>query len=248
MKAKALPPIPRVGWSEHFEFIADEWKPGDHISIIGKTGRGKTRLLREGLFKLWDDRDRILLFDVKGSDPELQIGKVVTKFPTVGQRRLWRMGSVKQEHFEWYRLVVPRGVDKVGEARVILAEALDMVHKEGNCVLIVDEIRRFTDPRPPNFGLAPHFSLIWTEDRYADVTVVAMTQAPRWVPSEFYEQSSFLYISKLLDYNVRKRLKEIGGNTPEIDAAVMSLTDHEFLFIARDGEVLQIIQHGKEKW
>jgi hypothetical protein len=227
-------PAQRVEWEQHRRWVHSRWNigrgSGQHVSIIGPTGRGKTVFVRETLLsspKL--AKHRVLYVDCKGDDPEITGAyKPVRHFPS----RLERSLSVRQE--QHYRLVDPN--------RAEAWKALDAAYKEGDWLIVFDEFRDVTDPKPPNLGLAAQCAFIYRKGRTRGVLFLSCTQAPRWVPREFYESPELLYIGQTRDRDVRRRLREIGGDTEMIEAGMLSLRRYEFLCVWDNGEKCAIVK------
>lgn len=217
-------------------WLRRHWKPGQHISIIAPTGRGKTYLICRGLLPMLERDRRVMLFDVKGDDSELRMYERCSAFPS----RFRRMIALSQQ--EHYRLVVTG--DRSG-ARNQVDQAMASAYKEGDWVLIFDETRAITDPKSPNLNLGPAVEQLWLRGRSRRVTIVAATQAPRWVPASFYEQARYIYIGRILDRRAAMRLSEIGGHTERIQQAIAQLRLYEFAFVDVVGEGISIVKAGR---
>src|SRR6202035_1185621 len=96
-----------------------------------------------------------------------------------------------------YRLVVPEG------GRLVVYRALQEMWKERDWLMILDELRDLSDPRPPHLRLGPQLTQIYRRGATRGLYIVGVTQAPRWVPREFYEAPEFLYIGQMLDKDAR---------------------------------------------
>ena len=215
------PEIQRVSWEDHAAYMADNWKPGEHVGIISQTGGGKSFLFVHGLAPLIED-EQVIAFDVKGDDPELNTftPRRITQLPNRLQKRVH--GDQPRSHF--YHFMATRQ----SETRTLL----DGCYREGHMTLYLDETRALTD-KTPGLGLAAQIDAIWMRGRSREVTLIAGTQAPRWVPASFYEQARHLYIGTLLDRRAQQRLEEIGGNSDAIKDTVSGLALYEFLYIGK---------------
>ena len=122
-----------------------------------------------------------------------------------------------------------------------MAHSLDQVWSDsttkGGWTVYLDELRLFTDPK--YLGLAPRVERLWLFGRSRKITVIAGTQAPRWVPAAFYEQSRHHFIFRVQDTRAIKRLGEIGGDVDAIEATVPTLESHEFLYIDPKGQMVR---------
>lgn len=212
--------VPFVPWADHHRAMVEDWTLDEtpHVSIIAPTGSGKTVLMGKGLLPALRE-DQLLYFDVKGWDKEInKLGmRRVKRFPT----RLERNMRDTAPQAKWY---LYRANDSVDTARV-----MERAYAEGGWTLVLDEERAMTDNHP-SLGLKAYIEKYRMRGR-GRVTVIAATQAPRFVASSFYEQASHLYIARVEDKRARRRLQEIGGNSELIDRVVSQLPRYHFLYI-----------------
>jgi len=227
--------IPRKSWEEVRFDIYKRWKPKDapHHSIISLSGGGKSYLATRGLLPMRGFR-RNLIIDVKGDDETLKdVGKKIRALPNNDP---WIRNRRKPSSL-WYRLVV---YDDWGKAREQVKDALAKAYRQGNWTIFVDETRNLTDPRVPSLNLRNYVEQIWLRGRSRGVEMVAMTQAPRWVPSSFYDQPSFVWIGRINDERAHQRLREIGGLRREHLGIIQRLQKREFLVVCEGGDYLAI--------
>lgn len=208
-----------IPWEDHREILADTWDAREtpHVSIIGVTGGGKSYLWRNGLLPLLRE-ERVLIIDVKHDDASLaDIPNVsrIHKIPHALRRKI-------RDDAEIYQLLAVN--------RDQVREALTTAYREGNWTIILDETRAITD-KSPGFSLAGETDAIWLRGRSRGVSLVAATQAPRFVPASFYEQASHIYIGPILDKRARRRLQEIGGDSDAIDKYLGLLRRYEYLYV-----------------
>lgn len=241
--------VPRVPWDRHIAMLDERWEKGQHCSILGNTGDGKSRLVK-GIWTLWEDSPHALAVDIKGDDPEVKMGTPVRRVPGKNRRTLNRMASLKHEHKEHYRVVLPRidyretsRAERIKDARANLRDALETAYQQRDTVVYFDELFPVVDPQ--TLGMRTELNDLWQRGRYRDVTIIACTQWPRWIPSAFYDAPTYVYLSRFRDKRTRKRLQEIGGDTEEIETAMLGLQQYEFLFIADKGETMQVVKHGR---
>jgi|HubBroStandDraft_1064217.scaffolds.fasta_scaffold15150_2 hypothetical protein len=201
--------IPTRPWPQVIKRVSGLWKPefSPHHSVLGQNGAGKSHLIVFGLLPLCKF-DNVLLIDNKGDDPVLNASgaRPVTRIPPRWRRAL----DNKDEYDGWFRLKVfdevPRAQDQVGRA-------LEMVYGEGEWIIVLDETRAISDPRSPGLGLQPLLDRMWLRGRSRKICVVASTQAPRWVPTSFYDQCQFVWSSRIRDDRAHQRIMEIGSMT-----------------------------------
>lgn len=242
--------VPRMPWAQHLAWLDEHWQAGWHVSIFAPNGAGKTHLIRRGLMPFWQ-RYPVLILQYKKTDPALEgFGKPVREFPGADLRLKYQLRGVDHPSWskdpEWFRLKLPayrwtprRGASPSYEtARRLAGEAIDRCYREGGWVLVVDEVRRIADPRPPGLGLEAPLENIWQAGRSEPVTLIGATQQPASAPSSMYDQPWGVYLGQTLDVGRHERLGEIGGNTKLIKATLPTLRRHEFLFVDRyEGEM-----------
>lgn len=197
-------------WQQVISRVDKLWKPqfAPHHSIMGQNGSGKTHLIVHGLLPLCTD-DRVLVIDNKGDDPTLNAcgAKRVRALPSNFRRSATDEGKPKGA---WFQLIVH---DELERARDQVGTAIRQVYKEGNWIVVLDETRALSDPRSPGLGLQPELDRLWLRGRSRNISVIASTQAPRWVPSSFYDQCQFVWCSRIRDGRAHERIQEIGSMT-----------------------------------
>jgi len=223
--------IPHKSWEEVRYDIYQRWEPKNnpHHSIISLSGGGKSYLATRGLLPMrgWS---RGLIIDVKGDDETLKdVGRKVRELPRSDP---WTRNRRKADSL-WYRLVV---YDDWTKAREQVKNALAHCYRQGNWTIFVDETRNLTDPRIPSLNLRSYVEQIWLRGRSRGVEIVAMTQAPRWVPSSFYDQPSFVWIGRINDERAHQRLREIGGLSRLHVPIIQRLQKREFLVVCEGGD------------
>lgn len=257
------PGINRVSWLTHIRWMRENFFPGQHISVIVPTGGGKSHLAVEGILKLPAiSHARVLYLDDKHKDKTTRnFGIPIAEYPISLSKRL----SLR-EHTPHYRLLIPdwtwsstksheRGVEN---ARNTVGRAINAFYNEADdpsdeiapddampSILVADETYALVADKPPSLNLRPLLVKCWRKGRFKAFSVIALTQEPIWMPSEFYTQASHLYLGKILDQRQVDRLREIGGNTKLISDTVSKLGQHEFLFLGNKGDHMQIVKVGR---
>lgn len=231
--------IERVPWEVIKAELDVSWQPlqAPHHSIVGLTGSGKSYFAMHGLLSMLP-YDKCVIIDVKGDDPTLrEFGKPVKELPhkvIIELNRRKRERKIGDNHF---RILVNSDREA---ARKQVKEVLQRVWDEGNWYVFVDETRYLTDPRDPSLGVKSHVEQLWMRGRSRKVSVIAMTQAPRWVPSSFYDQPSYVWIGRVNDEEAQKRLREVGGLSKVHLPVIAALKKREFLLVAEGGDRLAI--------
>lgn len=164
-----------------------------------------------------------MVLDAKGDDENLvNFGRRTSRYPS---GLLAKLDDTRR-----YRIAPAQG--SMVES---FSEALDRLWTDSGWTIYIDELRLFTDPK--YFGLGPKVERLWLFGRSRGLTLVAGTQAPRWVPSAFYEQPRWFLIGRVRDRRALKRLGEISGDTEAIERIVPTLDDFEFLALG-PGELM----------
>lgn len=202
--------VPDADWEEVRLRLAEFWvaREAPHVMVQGQTRSGKSYLTRHGLLPLCRN-DRVLIVDVKGDDRTLLgCGKPVRHIPSKlhSLRRLMRDDKPDDN---WFRLVT---FDDWDAAREQVHDAFERIYREGDWVLVIDELRSITDTQPPGLRLRPDWERFILRGGSRGVATVNLSQEPRWCPGSFYTQGSFYFFSKIEDERAQKRLAEIGSS------------------------------------
>lgn len=242
--------VRRIPWRQHRAWLDHNWQSGQHVSIIVRTGGGKSYLVRYGLLPLWQ-LYRVLILDMKGGRDETLEGwgELVDEYPA----REREAEDYQQPGERIYRLVVPefefnprkRDTEGMQKAREVAGKALDECYKAGHWLVYVDEAQPLCDSQNSyGLGLQGPLRQIWQRGRSRGVTLVAATQEPLWVPNVYYSQPTHLYIGAEVDPG-SEHLRDIGGDRRAVVAALAALRQHEFLFISREPRAMWITKVGR---
>lgn len=232
-----LPLVPWADWSTVSQRVNKMWDPRNtpHHSFIGLTGSGKSYLAINGILKPMCPYDRVLIIDSKGDDELVSTtGKGCKNLPRL-DRLTWGNPRRREPFDSWWRLDVS---DKRAEAQQQVFTALQQVYRGGNWVVLLDEIRDLTDPKPPNLGFGSQIATMYRKGRVKGISILAGTQAPRWVVREFYDQASFGWFGRVGDEQVQKRFTEIGGMGKKFYPTIAELKRREWFLSADGGEYL----------
>lgn len=234
------PPLPEVRvvpWQVVAAQLDATWNPdAPHISIWGQTRvAGKSHLIRYGLTPLLT-RDRVLVIDTKGGDATWAgWGQPITRL----RPSMFRRENPDKPRSGWYHLIVPRGV---AQGRPVAAEAMERVFTEGDWVIVFDEGRSITDPRPPFLGLKAPVEEILTMGGGRGIMAVHGTQAPRYCAGSAYSECAHSMTGRTTDTEVQKRLREIAGYRRELDPVIAALKRRQVLYLGDGGDSLYVSQ------
>jgi hypothetical protein len=215
-----VPVPPYVRW-DRFR-AALRLRQGEHITIVGVTGSGKTILARE----LLGFRSYVVVMGTKRRDPELYAPfeergyEVTDKFdpePSEDESRIIfrpRMGTP----------------DEKGRARQrdAFQGMLFEAYEAGGWTIYADELVRITS----TLKLATTMEEFWTGGRTEKLTVVGATQFPVYVPLAAFDQATHLFLFNNSDRNRVNRMAEFTGrNIVMARHLIPRLPEHEFLYV-----------------
>jgi energy-coupling factor transporter ATP-binding protein EcfA2 len=215
----------RVNWNSFLELM--DWKQGEHVTLLGHTGSGKTTLARSILSK----RNHRLIFATKPRDESLDL------FKREGYKvsRVWPVDPrIWSKVVFWPKIERPE--DLITQQQEI-GRCLGSVYRTGGWCLYFDEVRYITD----TLGLRRPLELIWLQGRSLKLSVVAGTQRPAWIPLEAYSQATHLFIWRDRDETNLKRLQGIGSIDHRVlKGIVRELPLHDVLYVhTRSGQIIR---------
>lgn len=217
-----LRPIP---WPE---FLAGfDWTLGEHVTIIGHTGSGKTYL---GL-ELLERRGHVVTIAVKPKDellkPLKQRGYKVA-------RNLNEFARVRKENkiLLWPE---PKTLRDSGEQALVIRSVMDYIYRSGNRTIFSDELYYMEQ----QLGLHEEIVGFLFRGRSLGISMVCAAQRPFHVPLAAYSQASHLFFFRESDKRNLARLGEIGGvDAREVMRIIADLPQHHFLYVSsRDGRM-----------
>jgi hypothetical protein len=207
-----------VPWGEFLAFHFD-WAQGEHVTLVGPTGTGKTTLALEIL----PIRDYVVAIATKQRDP------VLYKLEAQGYMRVEELETPPEIH---PRIVVaaqlPKGAESIPDQRETVKNALLRVFVQGGWCVYLDELRYVTQ----YLKLDRDVELLWQQGRSAGISVVGGIQRPAYVPLAAYDSATHLFFWR---DNDRTNLDRIGGigahDSDAIKREVANLEPHVVLYV-----------------
>jgi energy-coupling factor transporter ATP-binding protein EcfA2 len=234
-RAAARPPF--APWPELAPELAERWRPGEHVSIFGPTGVGKTTVA----LALAEQRDPVVVLVSKRRDR--LIGRLRDRGWEIvpDAEMLGRAG--RGGFFSGYfgrdgrprRVVLwtsPPGAIRARrkQQEQDVRRALDWLYSAGGWTVVLDETLYVSK----NLRLAEELEVLWHEGRSSGLSLVACSQRPAWIPRSAYSAPSYLILFGTSDPDDLKRLADIGGglDTRALRREIALLRQYEFMLVA----------------
>lgn len=226
--------VDQISWADFQSNLL--WYQGEHVSLIGPTGGGKTTLA----LSLLNRRKLSVILCTKPADD------TIDKFQR--QNREYRKLTEWSKRHSQDRKVILwppcRSVEQQNRQRVVMRAAIhEIFAKDGCWCILADEVRYLCE----NLGLKREFNLLWLQGRSLKISLVSCTQRPAWVPLEMYSQATHLFFWQNGDRRDLMRLGGLGGISPKVIVdEIESLAKHEVLYVnTRDRTIYRTIMEVK---
>jgi energy-coupling factor transporter ATP-binding protein EcfA2 len=224
-----------VPWSTFLASWPRTFFQGEHVTVIGPTGCGKTLLSQE----LVNARSHVVATGVKHRDDSMA---QLTK-------RGWTRCDTWQERKKGSNRVLlwPKEADiaKVENVhRKAFSYLLADVYKRGGWCVWTDELRYMTDI----LGLRKRYQHMYILARSNNVSLVSAAQRPSHVPLEAYSQASHLILFRTGDERDLARMGGLNGlSAKQVSNTVAELPFHHFLHVnLRNGsQSISKLERGK---
>lgn len=221
--------VETVDWDT---FLADRfrWAQGEHITLIGPTGTGKTTLA----LAILDQREYVLAFATKPKDKTMDA--LVRRQGWRLVRKWDRMPNVIRGTLRvvfWPRFRTPHDVPNQGRE---IREAIYEAFVVGGWCLFVDELHYMDH----TLGLKKEIEMVWTQGRSIGLSLVAGSQRPAHISLMAYDQATHVFFWRDNDERNLKRISGMNGlNSNLIRSTVASLPKHHVLYVnTRTGEMV----------
>ena len=203
-----------------------KWSSGQHVTIIGTTGDGKT-VLAEHLYAM---RTYVVIIATKSKDDSLDAYDKsyhrITKWPPrFDQKKI----------IFWQK---PGALGDFSEQQHKIKVVLRDIYKRGGYTVGLDDVAYITG----TLKLEPEIRMLATQARSQDISLVMNIQRPYRVPLEVTNQSSHILIFGLKDERDVDRVAEASGlDKYTVREAVKGLNKYDFawLRIGRDPVIVR---------
>jgi len=225
-----LPPF--VPWADFF--ARWRWHAGEHVTVIGPTGTGKTTVMRALLPKRYEAGGAVCVVGTKTRDKTLakwchDDGLTrVKSWPPTWPGWWWQRppgDEWKQRVMLWPKL---HNVEDIAAMGPTVRDAMGAMFTAGNWCIVADELWYFCE----EMGLSHELKTFWSQGRSAGLSVVGGTQRPADIPLLAYDSATHLFFFNDSDDNNLKRVGGLGGlpsrQTREI---VKALPFHDVLYV-----------------
>lgn len=208
-----------MDWDSFQSYWPSIFKQGEHVTIIGPTGSGKTLLGAE----LVKPRKWVVAAGIKAHDKSME------RLQRAGWQRVgkWKdKGSGNTRVLLWPKKAKIHEVK--GIHRRVFAEMLGDVWTKGGWCVWTDELRYMTDL----IRLKEPYVLMYVTARSNNVSLVSSAQRPSHVPLEAYSQAQHLFLFRTGDERDLVRMGGLNGvNAREVARIVAQLPKHHFLHV-----------------
>lgn len=223
-------------------FLSQVWDPrrGEHVTLLGPTGSGKTHLAHQLLEATINPEYPAILMVMKEEDDTVEAfaERVALKRVTSWPQPPSPFNVKKPNGYTvWPRLTYNTQVDEDAQYR-IFKRTIEHSHRAGNRILFADETVGLEE-----LGLHPELRAVWRRGRSKRVSLWAASQTPTHISSLAYNQASHIFLGRITEKRARERFGEISGvHEKLVRETVLQLRKHEWLYVRQEDSTMCIVE------
>lgn len=226
--------LQRVSYEQFLTKFNRDFKPSQHIAVISSTGSGKSYLILSliNYLSTQNPKYRIIFLELKTGDsliktqtkdyyriPNLIKFSDISKLNKAGKFILGKP-SVKSSDVENNFKTIERNFKTI-------------LDRYKNCIFIIDETQIFGDYGIGGKMKTIEYALI--SARSNNNSIVCLSQAPRFIPTASIDQASYLFISRINDIDILKKIADkIGENYKDLQNVVNTLDQYYWICLPQD--------------
>lgn len=213
---------PTVLWGDFYPWFLEQWEQGQHVTMVGPTGWGKTVLATEILAL----RSYLVAFGVKGKDQSMD-----RMIRDLGLTRMQTWNPDIADRICLWPDIKGAGKNHRQKQREVFLRAIDSIFRMGAWCTYFDEVVYLAE----TLNLDDELKFLLNQGRSDNISVVAATQRPAFIPLAFYDMATHLFLWKYNDARNVARVAELTGTAaPVVRQEVMELPKYEFIYINKD--------------
>lgn len=188
--------------------MANVWRQGEHVIIVGDTGSGKTYLES----KLLSLRDYVIVVKTKPDDIKFTGFTKVKDWKKLGNLKINKFVLDPRPEMEWQHYHI--------------ANMIATIWKQEGWTVAVDETYYWTS----QLKLEKQLNMLLTQGRSKKLTIVAGMQRPAWISRFALSQATHAFIFRC---EGRDLITLSQALTPRIAKPVESISGHDFVYYNR---------------
>lgn len=211
----------KIEYEEWLNQMKETWSQGEHVSIMGPTGSGKTTVASD-LLRI---RRFVVVIALKPKDETLKLYK---GFYIIHS---WPPDFNRDKVIFWLQ---PRKFTDISKQAVKVARALEYMYVTGGWTIYLDEAGLMSGPF---YGLRKHMAILLNQGRSLGLTLVMSMTQPHSVvaqmPSEALKQTRHIVIFRYTNMDEAKSAGIVAGIDFKTIISLMSqLGKHDFIAVS----------------